>query len=59
MPTEITNDQWTMLIYWTAMTPKIAAKELVANLMRRFSMKEGTAWIAVARFRNHKHTEAQ
>lgn len=48
-----------MLVYWTNMTPKIAAKELVANLVRRFSMKENMAWIAVARFRNHQHTEAQ
>jgi hypothetical protein len=57
--TEITNEQWTMLIYWTNMTPKIAAKELVANLKRRFSMPDAAAWVAVARFRNHQHTEAE
>ena len=57
--TEITNEQWTMMIYWTAMTPKISAKELVGNFTRRFSVPEATAWVAVARFRNHQHTEAQ
>lgn len=57
--TEITNEQWTMLLYWTALTPKISAKELVGHFTRRFRTSEALAWVAVTRFRNHQHTEAQ
>jgi hypothetical protein len=55
--TEITKEQWTMLQYWTALTPKITAKELVGCFLKRFSVPEGTAWIIVTRYRNQKHSE--
>jgi hypothetical protein len=55
--TEINQEQWTMLTYWTAMTPKITAKELVSSFVRRFGGAEASAWIIVARFRNQKHSE--
>jgi hypothetical protein len=57
--TEITTEQWTMLIHWTGMTPKITAKELVASFLRRFNVPEGTAWIIVTRFRNQQHSNQQ
>jgi len=55
--TEATSAQWAMLQYWTLNTPKISAKELVSNFVRRFGVKEGVAWIIVTRFRNQKHSD--
>jgi hypothetical protein len=48
-----------MIRYWTTLTPAIKAEVLVDNLVRRFKMAKGTAWIIITRLRNEAHTEAQ
>jgi hypothetical protein len=53
-PTVMTREHHTMLVTWRFLLPTINTEGLAGNLMRRFNMDAGTAWILAARFNNQE-----
>ena len=55
-----TDELWIKMAYWLANNPGLISEELVELLRERFpQMNEDQAWIAVARFRNERHTRME
>ncbi len=53
-PTVMTKEHYLMLCTWRALLPDLSVEGLANNLMRRFNMPAGPAWILAARFNNEK-----
>lgn len=53
--TPMTDEQRTMLTMWHGITDKkVTAADLAANLIRKFKLEKGKAWILACRFLNEK-----
>ena len=56
--TPMTAEYFNMLVVWSTNNSHIGTQGLADNLIRRFGLQPGTAWILAARFKNEMHTRA-
>jgi len=52
--TPMTNEQFTALSGWWSTSGKATAAMLAGNLVKRFNLEKGKAWILAVRFINEK-----